>query len=121
MKTTTKPEVRAALKTLDTILKRGDNGSQALWDILTALRGPDGADYGKKKTVEVRARAFPQTSEIAKRNGCGVNGAFMDPANGMLAGEYDEQRFLEVQPHHFRQHIYRARSALARLDERSAW
>ncbi len=61
-KKTSKTEVRRLLRSIETVLMRRDCGSQALWHILTALRGPDTAAYskGKENTIAVRRAAFPR-------------------------------------------------------------
>ncbi len=111
-KVTTKAEVRALLTSIDTLLKRNDDGSQALWNILTALRGPDKGNIGKEKTVEIRAAAFPETK--AARGS--ANGAYMDPA---FVPAYSVEEYETGQTWHFKSHIIRAQEALTTLRSRT--
>jgi hypothetical protein len=61
-----RPNVRAALDYLDGIFAKGGEDAQALWDVLSALRGPD-VDPSEESfmkrdvTIPVRRAAFPKT------------------------------------------------------------
>lgn len=59
-----KKELREVLDTIDNILAKEDAVSHQLWDVLTALRGPDSANYDDKKnvTIPIRRAAFPITA-----------------------------------------------------------
>lgn len=57
--------LREALDQIDAILASDDNElSGALWDVLTALRGPDNGseDLKFRTTVYIRSAAFPKTT-----------------------------------------------------------
>jgi hypothetical protein len=52
-----------ALKYIDDVLSRGGEAAVQLWDVLSALRGPDDRLCDKSYTTEViRTAAFPQTA-----------------------------------------------------------
>lgn len=55
-------KVRLMLDQIDQMLAKGDQDSQDLWAVLSALRGPDDQDYAKKITLtsHVRKEAFPK-------------------------------------------------------------
>lgn len=64
------PGVRAALDAVEDVLLGLDTDATDLWDILSALRGPDdrrayGDPRGSKKsaTVPIRRAAFPRLAE----------------------------------------------------------
>lgn len=54
-----------ALKYLDAILAKGGEDARDLWDVLSALRGPDSQDDVLKDTVTcpIRRAAFPKTTK----------------------------------------------------------
>lgn len=68
-------EVRRVLDVVEEVLMHGSfQDAQDLWDILSALRGPDGKKRQEKKllphkshTIEVRRAAFPRLAEKADR------------------------------------------------------
>ena len=63
---------QAILDTIDRHLVVGDRAASELWDVLTALRGPDSGDANNEKdrsTVHVRAKAFPRTRAEVSRGG----------------------------------------------------
>ena len=62
---------RTLLMAIDRHLAVGDKAASELWDILTALRGPDSDDADEKdrSTAHVRARAFPKTLAESSRGG----------------------------------------------------
>lgn len=58
-------KIRKVLDRIDSVLAEGDADSARLWDVLTALRGPDHYSNSERKmtgTTHVRAAAFPQTA-----------------------------------------------------------
>lgn len=64
-------EVREVLDRIDKVLAKGDQSAQDLWDILTALRGPDHREdmlFNKRPTVYVRGAAFPKTAVASVQN-----------------------------------------------------
>lgn len=75
---TIRPNVRAALDYLDGILSKGGQDAQDLWDVLSALRGPDdgGADAKVSVTIPIRRNAFPRTRHAVNHTldlTCGVH------------------------------------------------
>lgn len=71
------PEVRSVLDAIDTILAQPSNvqgpspDARALWDILTALRGPDSenTDLKLETTCVIRRAAFPKTAATSMTSG----------------------------------------------------
>lgn len=64
-------ELRAVLNVIDEALAQQNDVSKQLWNVLTALRGPDNNDFsfgGLKKTgtVPIRRAAFPRTAKAAE-------------------------------------------------------
>lgn len=94
------------LDQIDAALAANDTSSQELWDILSALRGPDNyANYNRKETgtVYVRQAAFPKTAESGN-----FYRAQMKPFEGPLDLTYhtvDEDM-------HFEGHLQQAFTAL---------
>ncbi len=59
------PKVRNVLSQIDQVLMGLDVDAVALWDVLTALRGPDTPSlwsWKVKTTSRIRAAAFPETA-----------------------------------------------------------
>lgn len=62
-----RPNVRTALDYLDEIFCRGGQDAQDLWDIMTALRGPDNSYSDQCRlnkrsvTIPIRRASFPRT------------------------------------------------------------
>ena len=55
---------REMLDVIDEFLSKRDAEASKLWDVLTALRGPDTSDYDKTETtVHIRSAAFPKTEK----------------------------------------------------------
>lgn len=56
--------MRDVLDLIDAVLLRRDEESAKLWNVLTALRGPDSGDEALKlaTTCHVRQAAFPRTA-----------------------------------------------------------
>lgn len=68
--TTPSPDtVNAVLDRIDEVLASGGAESRQLWDILTALRGPDSGDIVVKRdyTAPIRAAAFPRSADANSR------------------------------------------------------
>jgi hypothetical protein len=63
------PELREVLDNIDQVLAKNDSNAKALWDVLTALRGPDSLSYDLKSgtTAKIRKLAFPQASDRFSR------------------------------------------------------
>jgi hypothetical protein len=58
------------LETIEDVLLRGDDDARNLWDILSALRGPDEVSYYSwetkaRTTVHMRRAAFPRLARKA--------------------------------------------------------
>src|SRR6478752_1244455 len=83
-KYTVSKTVRDALDTLDTAMAdmRHDD-LQAIWDVLTALRGPDNSDPDAKgiSTEYVRRDAFPKAAEAITFMGAFVAAEGRTPSN----------------------------------------
>lgn len=104
--------LRQILDLIDTQLAKEDDTSRQLWNVLTALRGPDDANEALKvaKTVPIRRAAFPKSAAIAGTYGH-VNGAFFGrPENK----EVDSNTNL-FYTSHFISHIRNAAEALGIL------
>lgn len=99
--------LRVALDYLDKILVRQDQTSRELWNVLTALRGPDvdiGPPYDTKEatTVHIRRAAFPLCKTIEDY----VNGATF-----FTSSEFAPRQAYRVSTH-FSNHIADAAKAL---------
>jgi hypothetical protein len=59
-----RPMTRQILDVIDRELATGSDAAQELWDVLSALRGPDIGDTGIKEdsTIPIRRAAFPETA-----------------------------------------------------------
>lgn len=59
-------KVRKMLDRIDAFLAKPGKESEELWDILTALRGPDDQDNVVKEatTAVIRWQAFPRTARV---------------------------------------------------------
>lgn len=101
--------LRQVLNVIDVALAKKNDTSTKVWDVLTALRGPDsGAEYMKKETgtVYVRHAAFPKTSKKADENFGYLNGAqFSAGAHALVVPSRSEGG-------HFNGHLRRAAEAL---------
>lgn len=67
-----KTELRKALDVIDRVLVKNDDTAAELWDVLSALRGPDDMKEYKLKaagTVPIRRAAFPLTTEAVATSG----------------------------------------------------
>lgn len=105
--------LRQVLNVIDTALARDDTASSKLWDVLTALRGPDDPEQYRQKetgTIYIRQAAFPKTAESVKEAGGYAHGA-----------QYFRSKYYDYAPHslvvpketgHFNGHLRRAIAAL---------
>lgn len=121
-----RPNVRAALDYLDTILSRGGQDAQDLWDILTALRGPDEhhyddeVDHKKTVTIPVRLAALPRTAcAVRSERASGdyyssriTPGVCRRASFGAPSSSYRYAGPQREGPGHFEAHAYRAARAL---------
>ena len=114
LKRTSKTEVRRLLRSIETVLMRQDYGSQALWNILTALRGPDTEARGKGNTIAVRRAAFPR---LASEDSGYANGA----AFSFLGWPEPLATIDLLTIPHFGDHTYSAASALRILATKGRW
>lgn len=121
-----RPNVRAALDYLDTILLAGGEDAEELWDVLSALRGPDqqrnyGGETPKRDvTIPIRRAAFPRTAadidvkrqedpygmKYGRTPGVYQRASFGYPSDARYRGD----RF--TGDDHFKNHGYRAARAL---------
>lgn len=77
------PRVQEILKRIDLFLSEGNDDSRALWQVLTALRGPDEPRVGKNGTTcVIRTRALPITHNRIMKGGDWhpIGATFADPA-----------------------------------------
>jgi hypothetical protein len=59
--------VREILNLIDVKLSQGDHEASLLWDVLTALRGPDHKPFDlkmKAHTCDIRRAAFPKAATL---------------------------------------------------------
>jgi len=104
---------RQMLDKLDDFFVTADDiEARALWDVLTALRGPDWVREGDTHTSKlgstniIRRRAFPQLARHVDRRAKGV------PASFDTLGEVIDPAHIQGTPSHFTFHIYEAAHAL---------
>lgn len=110
-------EVRDILNKIDDILVKDDQASQQLWDVLSALRGPDNGSATEKTptTCVLRGKAFPKTLTRSMSN-------FQENIGGTHGALYERDRpgfaedrrkiFYDYRKGHFEQHTRRAFLAL---------
>jgi len=108
--------VRQILDQIDEFLLNSNSDSERLWDVLSALRGPDKFSYGDKVTTTnaIRVAAFPRTANADNL------GAISLPAIFWTTG-YQEPTIdicdYESEGWHFAQHIRNAARVLKLQDE----
>lgn len=104
-------KVREVLDIIDGVLAGGAQDARELWNILTALRGPDddGDDWLRKgkTTVHIRAAAFPKTARSAD----------FEQATMKTDVKYDPTPGTKLHDWHFFGHIDRAADALGLVPE----
>jgi len=91
------PEARAALDALDDVLSKTDNTSREVWQVIAAMRGPDGRQgplditfhnvVKLNVTVPLRRAAFPKTA--AKYDGSQGYGAYAVWLGATFGDVYD--------------------------------
>lgn len=111
------PEVRKILDDIDAVLMTQSDTSKQLWNVLSALRGPDDESEAKKElTIEIRRAAFPLTTKRADEG----NGGFSPQGNNFGMGREDGPPRIpaDIMIHrdHFRSHIRSAAKALNIID-----
>jgi len=112
-KETTDP-VREMLDRIDTFLVTGDQHAERLWNVLSALRGPDNDSYGDKvsTTNAIRAAAFPRTAALGNLTWLPASfytTGYREPTTSIW--DYEALRW------HFAEHIRSAAAALKLKDE----
>ena len=105
-------KTREALDAIDEVLARNDTVAGELWEVLTALRGPDGFDSYRAKTdytARIRATAFPKAAAGAESNHMSfyAHGAEYSAVQGPV-----DLELLQSQQPHFRSHTRLALIAL---------
>ena len=73
------PNVREMLDKIDTFLTGDIADARALWDVLSALRGPDNGDGESKldSTLPIRRAAFPKVLAMHEEGSRFLNAAFL--------------------------------------------
>lgn len=112
--------VKQILNDLDELFSERTDAARVMWNILTALRGPDNEDQDDKYyTVAVRRAAFPKTANKADL------GHIFDIVSGPLfaypGGNYrlpniTALRSWDLESDHFHSHIEGAAYALRELN-----
>src|SRR3990167_6582144 len=104
----TKP-VRKELDRIERFLLKGNQGAKDLWNILSALRGPDDGNLGAKSTttIPIRQMAFPKLAQ--KGSNDNIPAAFGWPDAKFVDPDDDPHT-----PQHFRQHARDAWGAVTR-------
>lgn len=102
----TRRSFRKMLDQIDKFLLAGDDQALKLWNVLSALRGPDSGDYNIKEsfTEVIRTAAFPATAQSGARN-IPATFAYRDYKTNLGTRQ-------EAQPSHFRSHARAAFEAL---------
>lgn len=101
-------KVRQVLDQIDAVLAEGSDDSRRLWDIMTALRGPDHFENQGRKdtgTIYIRQAAFPTTAKSANWWYASIN----PNPNRPLDPEYNETNYEFT---HFEGHLQRGIDAL---------
>jgi hypothetical protein len=107
--------VSKTLTAIDQVLALDNYASRRLWDVLTALRGPDQDTYASDEVKEqftcfIRSAAFPRTARrVLKHAGTCAHGAMyqevaLDPKVRLLCPDVDKMPESVVSTH-FRGHV----------------
>lgn len=119
-----RPNVRAALDYLDGFLAKGGQDAMELWDVLTALRGPDEvpdlyrADSAtspkRTTTIPIRRAALPRTAAATWRVYPVDPGVHQRASFGAMGAEYPflGRKHDPYSNNHFANHGARAAQAL---------
>lgn len=97
------------LKLISDFLKRNDGESEILWDVLTALRGPDDENENDKRatTEVIRYRLFGNAGRESSDGQRNLNGCLYGP---------DSESYVKIRerlpPSHFKGHAKKAFDAL---------
>lgn len=94
------------LDRIDDFLAQRSAASQELWDVLTALRGPDNVSHEAKNstTVHIRQRALPVTARSYFANGAQMQPESLNTGRLPEFGDGVEA----ANSSHFSQHVMRA-------------
>lgn len=107
------PTLRSVLNDIEKVLSRHDQLSQDVWDVLSALRGPDTeGSMAKGLTVSIRRAAFPKLAAYADDQDAAIAGSIFADWGASADFELDLNR---IESGHFRQHIRSATRALKLL------
>lgn len=113
-------KVKNVLEQIDLILAEGDQDSRQLWDILTALRGPDKYVSSAVKvatTAIIRKTVLPKTAEANFKNGIdGIYAIFRDDSAASVDVRSKLRNSNEddlLAPYHF---VYHAKEAFRTLE-----
>lgn len=109
-----KRELRKVLNVIEKALLSDTRLCIQLWDVLTALRGPDTYDKELKDrtTVPIRRAAFPQLAKVEDENGCG----YIPASFSNFEGNAFDKKWADG-PTHFAAHAKRAATALGLMEE----
>lgn len=103
-----KVKLRHQLDTIDGWLS--EKGGDLLWDVLTALRGPDAGTYNyelkDRTTIHIRRAAFPRTADGYVKLGTATQRAQFDTLRSFKRPGLNDELT------HFQQHIGAAARAL---------
>lgn len=101
-------KINEILDDIDKILSKADDTACTLWNILTAMRGPDDGDFPKKfeYTVPIRGAAFPLTAKNMDKFGENVADISRKPLPTDTMEEFN----------HYNEHINLAIVALHRIN-----
>lgn len=103
-------KVRRVLDEIDTVLEQGDRAAAQLWNVLSALRGPDDGDWLlKTQTTEpIRRTAFPKVAAKSDT---------LKGYSGIPADFYGKEFTRPIGSSHFAEHVRSAANALGLIKE----
>lgn len=107
--------VRAELNHIEALLLKGGEDARHLWDILSALRGPDEKDGPDKNvtTCPVRRRAFPKLARHPARHNVPASFGRRGEVNPRMPVVFMENAVADRRfPTHFERHIRKAAVAI---------
>jgi len=105
-------EAKRVLNVIDEALAKGNKSSMQIWDVISALRGPDvhGFPSKAKTTVHIRTAALPKTAKTTSYTTLPISFAhFASPLFDIEAGSLVSD--------HFRLHIAKAAVVLGLVEE----
>lgn len=114
---------KQVLDIVDTALARGNSTSEKLWDVLTALRGPDTNEYYLKSeiTVLIRRKALPKTTKAHMDSGATLaDFGYDEPKDAKISSGtvgYEREGYGYKRRGHFRNHAIKAAEALGIYEE----